>query len=223
MMELRTGEVSLRDKAPGGSGAARILEAAVRLLGENGFAATSLKAIATAAGVSQALIIHHFGSKDGLRRACDAHVNRLIRASKEKVIDKGPQLDPLAGLRLMENSRPLLNYLVRALIEGGDQVARLVDDMVADADSYTARGVELGIVKPSATPRDRVVVLTLWSLGALVLHEHLNRLLGVDLLSDEAEPESFAPYVRPVLEIFTQGLFEDGAHEAFSRLFDPPS
>lgn len=30
--------------------------------------------MATATGISEALIFHHFGSKDGLRTACDEHV-----------------------------------------------------------------------------------------------------------------------------------------------------
>lgn len=210
------------DKPPG-TGAERILAAAVDLLGRDGIAATSLKAIATEAGVSQALIIHHFGSKEGLRRACDSHVNQLIRARKEQSIDGGPHLDPLRALREMENGRPLLRYLVRTLAEGGDHVDALIDEMVADAEEYTARGVEKGIFKPSAAPRERVVLLVLWSLGGLVLHEHMHRLLGVDLLSDEAGVEGFAPYMRPVMDIFTNGLMVEGAYEELIRVFDRPA
>lgn len=207
---------------PTGSGADRILGAAVRLLGERGIAATSLKTIAAEAGVSQALIIHHFGSKDGLRRACDTHVNQLIRARKEHSIDGGPDPDPIKALREMENGRPLLRYLVRTLTEGGDHVDALIDEMVADAESYTARGVDKGVFKPSAAPRERVVLLVVWSLGTLVLHEHMHRLLGVDLLSDDAGPEGLAPYMRPAMDIFTNGLMEDGAYDELVKMFDTP-
>jgi AcrR family transcriptional regulator len=41
----------------------RIAEAALDLFSRNGFAATSTKAIADEAGVSEGLIFHHFGSK----------------------------------------------------------------------------------------------------------------------------------------------------------------
>lgn len=199
------------EETPEKSGADRILEAAVRLLGRNGIAATSLKAIAAEAGVSQALIIHHFGSKDGLRRACDAHVNRLIRARKESVIDEGPNPDPLHGLRMMADGRDLMRYLVRTLTEGGDGV---------DAAGHVALGVEEGAFRPSNMPRERVALLTLWSLGALVLHEHLHRLLGVDLLADDYGPAGLAPYLRPALEIFTNGLLTDGAYEEFIDALD---
>lgn len=207
---------------PAESGADRILGAAVRLLGRDGIAATSLKAIAADAGVSQALIIHHFGSKDGLRRACDVHVTRRIRERKEAVIDEGPQLDPLYGLRMMADGRDLMRYLVRTLTEGGDGVDEFIDEMVADAEQYLARGVETGVFRPSAVPRERVVMLTLWSLGTLVLHEHLDRLLGVDLLAEDFGPAGLAPYIRPTLDLLANGLLEDGAYEEFSRAFDTP-
>jgi len=47
--------------------AARIRDAAIERFGEQGFS-VGLRPIAEAAGVSAALVIHHFGSKDGLRR-----------------------------------------------------------------------------------------------------------------------------------------------------------
>lgn len=207
------------DEASASRGAERILAAAVRLIGEHGTASTSLKAIAVEAGVSPALIIHHFGSKDGLRRACDVHVAQLIRTHKSAVLDRGPQLDPLAGLRLMEDSRIYLHYVARSLTEGGEHAQKFIDEVVADAEDYTARGVEMGIIKPTATPRERVVVLTLWSLGLLVLNQHLHRLLGVDLLAEDLTPQGYAPYLGPAMEIFTEGLFEEGVYEAFAAQF----
>ena len=52
--------------------AARIRDAAIEQFGEHGFG-VGLRTIAEAAGVSAALVIHHFGSKDGLRKACARH------------------------------------------------------------------------------------------------------------------------------------------------------
>ena len=52
---------------------ARIRDAAIEQFGQHGFG-VGLRAIAKAAGVSAALVIHHFGSKDGLRKACDDYV-----------------------------------------------------------------------------------------------------------------------------------------------------
>ncbi|WEV77062.1 TetR family transcriptional regulator [Janibacter cremeus] len=204
-------------------GIVRIRDAAIELFGEKGVAGTSLKSIAARAEVSQGLVIHHFGSKAGLHRACDEHVARLIRNNKETVLAGGPQMNPLAALQMMQESRPLLRYLVRTLSEGGEQVGRLVDDMVADAEVYMAASEQAGLLKPSSVPRERAVVLVLWSLGALVLHEQLHRLLGVDFLAPGTDPEDLAPYFRPVMELYTQGLITEGAYSEMAGLFEPPT
>ncbi len=48
----------------------RILDAAETLFIENGYSATSLRAVAGRAGVNLAAAHYHFGSKEGLLRAC---------------------------------------------------------------------------------------------------------------------------------------------------------
>src|SRR5699024_3962118 len=148
--------------------------------GQHGVRGTSLRSIAEEAGVSQALVVHHYGSKDGLRRACDHHVAEVTRTTKEATVAEGPQLDPVATLRRLDESRPLLRYPARTLTEGGEHTRELVDEFVADAHDYMRLAEEAGFVKPSATPRERTIVLVIWSMGALAMHEHLDRLLGVD-------------------------------------------
>ena len=59
---------------------ARIRDAAIAQFGAHGFN-TGVRAIATAAGVSPGLVIHHFGSKDGLRKACDEYESMEWHAS----------------------------------------------------------------------------------------------------------------------------------------------
>src|SRR5665647_1890724 len=51
---------------------ATIRNAALRLFADRGHDAVTVREIATQAGVSPALVIHHFGSKDGLRTEVDA-------------------------------------------------------------------------------------------------------------------------------------------------------
>src|SRR5271170_4597046 len=64
---------------------ARIRDAAIEQWGQHGFN-VGLRAIAAAAGVSAALVIHHFGSKEGLRKACDDFVAEDIRSSKSDAL-----------------------------------------------------------------------------------------------------------------------------------------
>jgi len=203
-------------------GAERIIEAAIDLFGKHGVHGTSLRSIAQQARVSQALVVHHFGSKQGLLRACDHHVAAVTRANKETTLAGGPQLDPFNTLRQLERSRPLLRYLARSLTEGGERTRDLVDEFVSDAHDYMRLAEEAGYVKPSATPHERTVVLVIWSMGALAMHEHVHRLLGVDFLADDAPPESLAPYLRPLLELFTQGLMQEGAFDQMAEIFEVP-
>src|SRR6478735_9012705 len=64
---------------------ARIREAAFRRFAAHGVAATSLRAIAEDAGTSAALVVHHFGSKDGLVRAVDDAAVAKFRTGLEDI------------------------------------------------------------------------------------------------------------------------------------------
>jgi AcrR family transcriptional regulator len=52
----------------------RVLECAIRLFAARGYEGTSTAGVAREAGVTQPLVHHHFGSKDGLWRAAVDHV-----------------------------------------------------------------------------------------------------------------------------------------------------
>ena len=190
---------------------ARIRDAAIAQFAEHGVNGASIRGIARAAGVSPALVIHHFGSKDALRIACDEHVADTIRSRKREAMKQGPNIDPLASLRAAQEGVPLLRYLARTLVDGTPQVAELVDRLVDDAQQYMQEGVEAGLLKPSRFPRQRAALLTIWSVGAVVLHEHVERLLDVDLLGAWHESPEAANYVGPALEMFTDGLMTEAA------------
>ncbi len=197
----------------------RIRDAAIQCFAKHGIADTTARRVAEAAEVSPGLIIHHFGSMEGLRLACDGFVASRIRELKEGAAAAGPNLDVLAAIR-ESDAGYLLGYLAAVLTEDSPAVARLVDDLVADAERYTEHFVEAGIMRPSENPRGRAALLVVWSLGALALHNHLERLLGVDLTDPEvtADP-SFAAYALPVYEFFggvLSGAFAEHAKSAFS-------
>jgi AcrR family transcriptional regulator len=188
---------------------ARIRDAAIACFADAGVAATSVRTIAAAAGVSPALVIHHFGSKDALRTACDEHVAASIREGKQAAMAAGTGLDPLAALRESADRGPIMRYLARTLADDTPAVGALVDEMVADAVGYMELGVETGTLRPSEDPYGRAALLTVWSLGALVLHEHLERLLGVDLTGDPAEIATATRYLRPATEIIGTGVLTE--------------
>jgi AcrR family transcriptional regulator len=194
---------------------ARIRDAALEAFGALGYAGASLRVVAAGAGVSQPLILHHFGSKEGLRTACDEYVAAIIREGKQESVAEGPGIDALAALRRTARSRVALRYLARSLTDGSPGVASLVDELVHDAEGYTEEAVRTGMMRPGSARREVVVVLTLWSLGGLVLHEHVERLLGVDLLGD---PEQFGPYMTAAAEVLGGVLTDDVVARIRSQL-----
>jgi len=195
---------------------ARIRDAAIACIAEEGVTAATVRKIAVAAGVSPGLVIHHYRSMDGLRAACDDHVAASIRRVKEDAMTAGPGLDVLAALRETRIG-PVVGYLARTLVEEAPAVTRLVDDLVADAEQYLEQGVESGMLRPTGDTRGRAAVLALWSLGALVLHRHVERILGIDLTDPQlgADP-ALAAYLGPAYEILGRGVFTEDAAAALS-------
>jgi len=218
MLNMRSAQGAVDDR----TARARIRDAAITRFAADGIAATSVRAIAAEADVSPGLVIHHYGTRDGLRRACDEYVAGIIRANKHDAMAQGPTLDVAAAMRRATQDVPLTRYLARTLADGSPHVATLIDDLVADAAEYMAEGVRSGSLRPTDYPYERAAVLTIWTLGAVVLHEHIERLLGVDLTLDPAEladGHGYAAYIGPVLELFTDGLVTDEVATVMRRAF----
>jgi len=198
---------------------ARIRDAAIQCFAEDGVAATSIRAIATRAEVSPGLVIHYFGSKEDLRTACDEYVAAAIREMKSEAMETGAGFDPLEAWRRQASGPPITRYLAKTLGDGSPHVAAIVDEMAADAAAYMEVGVTTGMITPSHYPKQRAAILTIWALGALVLHEHLERLIGIDItrnLSDD--PKAAGNYVGPALEL-AGGFITDTTRKMMASAF----
>jgi AcrR family transcriptional regulator len=160
---------------------ARIRDAAIRLFTDRGVEGTSVLDIAKAAGVSGGLIRHHFGSKDGLREACDTYVlNELLRF-KEQAIEQG-QTDP-GFLPTFDTRQVLLRrYLGRAMIDGSAAAATKFDEIVDLTEQWFIEQSNLDVPDPRAC----AAVLAGMSIGMLAMQDHVARALGEDPLSPEA-------------------------------------
>lgn len=180
---------------------ARVRDAAIDLFGRDGFA-TGLRAISAAAGVSVGLVNHHYGSKAGLRQACDEHVLAVIRETKSDAVS-GPPSAMIAQLAELDRYTPILAYIVRSFTAGGALANEMFERMVDDASDYLAEGVAAGTILPSRDPRARAVYLTRAGLGGLLLHIQM-RPEGSDV---PAAVRTFAAVsTLPALELYTDGL-----------------
>lgn len=177
---------------------ARIRDAAMAVFAERGTAGTTIRAVAERAGVSPALVQHHFGTKERLRTACDEHVLAYLHRETATGLDGGAVGDPSYIAALFRSAPPLLRYLARALVDGSPAAASVFDDMVALTERY------LVDVPGASDAHTRAVVFTAMRLGLTVLHDHVSRGLGADLFSDatsvrvaEATLDVVAPEIVP--------------------------
>src|SRR6201992_1573594 len=192
--------------------AARIRDAAIEQFGQHGFA-VGLRTIAEAAGVSAALVIHHFGSKDGLRKACDDYIAEEIRSGKTEAMRSSDPAAWFAAMTEIEEYAPLMAYLVRSMQSGGELAKTLWRTMIDNAASYLDEGVASGILKPSRDPAARAKFLAITGGGGFLLyiqmHETPTDLRAV--LRDYAQD-----MVLPSLELYPNGLMTDShMYEAF--------
>jgi AcrR family transcriptional regulator len=184
---------------------ARIRDAAIEQFGQHGFG-VGLRTIAEAAGVSAALVIHHFGSKDGLRKVCDDYVAEEIRSSKSEALQSNDPATWFAQMAEIESYAPLMAYLVRSMQSGGDLAKLLWQRMIDNAEGYLEEGVRAGTIRPSRDPQARARYLGITGGGGFLLylqmHEAPTDLRAV--LRDYARD-----MVLPALEIYSEGLLTD--------------
>ena len=106
--------------------------------------------------MSAALVIHHFGSKDGLRKACDDYIADEIRTTKSETHpDRTTRRPGSRQLAEIESYAPMMAYLVRSMQSGGDLAKMLWHTMIDNAEQYIEDGVRAGTVKPSRDPKAR--------------------------------------------------------------------
>jgi AcrR family transcriptional regulator len=191
---------------------ARIRDAAIAQYGQHGFS-VGLRSIAEAAGVSAALVIHHFGSKEGLRKACDAHVAEVVREAKTESMQSSDPATWMAQMAEIESYAPLMAYLVRSMQSGSELAKTFWRTMVDNAEEYLQEGVRTGMLKPSRDPRARARFMAICSGGGFLLylqmHDDPTDLRRV--LRDYGED-----MMLPALELYTEGLMADSTmYETF--------
>jgi AcrR family transcriptional regulator len=166
---------------------ARIRDAALEEFARYGFDGATIRGIARAAGVSAGLVQHHFGSKEGLRRACDEAALDLVRR-KMLAAQEGQIGDPGVLAALYAAGRPLARYLARAMTDGSAGAATLLDEFAGATETFLSATWPERFPSGSHRARDAAVMLVALSAGPMVLHEHVARQMGLDPWKDIPSP-----------------------------------
>lgn len=178
---------------------ARIRDAALELFARAD--RVSMRSIASRAGVSPALVVHHYASMEGLREACDAYVVALTRGTGEDPLDNPEGLGAM-----LEAAEPVRRYLARRLLDGSQAAGALFDEIVDDVAVWLERGSAEGWARPTADPRARAAVYVTWLIAPMALGEHLARVLGV---RDIHDMDALVRYSRVSVEMLSHGVFSD--------------
>jgi AcrR family transcriptional regulator len=195
---------------------ARIREAALAQFAEHGFERTTIRGIARAAGVSPGLLRHHFGSKQELKDAVDAHVMAEIRRANAEVMERSFG----ASMITRESMRPYQSYLSRSLVDGSTTFATLFDQIVDLTEGWIAMSDEAYPDEPPFSDRrSRAAALTAMALGVPILREHLSRAIGVDIFSDEGDRR----LTDAMLDLYSRALVSREFAEAARAAFDTPT
>ncbi|WP_226532067.1 TetR family transcriptional regulator [Microbacterium paraoxydans] len=203
---------------------ARIRDAAISRFGQQGFASTSVRQIAQDAGVSPALILHHFGSKEGLREVCDTHVVTEFVAEREGMTGADASRLMRQALDSLEERNTGLDYLARMLVDDSAASDRLFDSFLSSTREMLREQIADGTMRPQSDLEATAVYMTLYGLGPVILRRQLARAFGETTLTTSLLERS----TIPVLELYTHGLYADdrllvAAKEALSRRSGPRS
>jgi len=186
------------------SGRDRLLHAAVDLFDRKGFAATTVREIVTAAGLSKPALYYHFGSKEGIFQAIMQRAAERLSGSLERALGEAgsarARLHALGqGLFALVRDHGAVLHLVQSSWNGPPQETPPFDSESLHRSVYEAmaklieEGVRKGEFRAGPTPE-----MTLAVLGATSI--------CIEMELAQAEPRAGPEGLARVREVGFDGL-----------------
>lgn len=171
---------------------ARIRDAAIEMFAERGIGPATIRDIAERAGVSSGLLRHHFGSKDGLREACDEYAMAKMTELRERLLGPNGMMEPAVLAALHPTAMLLQSYLVRSMMDGSSSA---LFDSAMEAGRTWLHNAD---IHPS-DPEAYLAVLIAMKISMFLLRDQISEVLGEDMRS----PAGHRRMLRASLEIFS--------------------
>jgi AcrR family transcriptional regulator len=191
---------------------ARIRDAAIALFAERGIGPATIRDIAQAAGVSSGLLRHHFGSKEGLRRACDEYAMAELTRIRTRIFEQGPVIDRSFLGAVQPDAMRLQRYLVRSTLDSPDATSAMFARMVEVGEDW------LDSQKiPARDRRAYAAVLVAMQMGMYLMADQLSAALGTDV----TKPAGHLRMLGGAVEVFSHPLITeqaDAIHAALDKL-----
>jgi AcrR family transcriptional regulator len=188
--------------------AARIRDAALAQFAARGVAATSIRDVAKAAGVSPGLVQHHFRSKAGLRRAVEEQaVSRALETFGAPIPGESPaEATAYIAARISAFIRAnpaIFAYLGRSILEGDTVGVELFQRFLGLATAQLRRFARRGLLRPGVDIGWIAVHVILIDVGAYLFEDAVSRYLGESLRTERG----LVRMERATEALFLHGVF----------------
>src|SRR2546423_3181086 len=188
--------------------AARIRDAALRQFAARGVAATSIRDVAKAAGVSPGLVQHHFQSKAGLRKAVEEFVFRGAFESFGQPVGGAPPAESSAQIgskisAFIRENPAIFAYIGRSLLEADDAGLQLFDGLLTLARTQLDRMAANGLLRTDVDRLWAALHVILIDIAAYLLEPAVSRYLGEPLLSEKG----LRRMQRATEDLFLKGIY----------------
>lgn len=191
MLYMRTAPIADGDL----TARARIVASALDRFAARGYDAATMRDIATHAGVSTALVTHHFGTKQALHEECDTRVVRFIAEKQDAAATPSDVLGEVLGT--------FGPYLARMLGDGGAASDALFERLLDVARAMIADGSTSGWLRPSGDPEAQAAMLVLLGVTPFLMLDRLTAWAGGDA------GMALRRIAAPLAELYTHGLTTD--------------
>lgn len=162
-----------RRRLPAATRVAQILDAALRVFSDKGFACARVDDIAETAGLSKGGVYTHFASKEEIFGALLKRLIAPMPAAPKALTDDEPVTVDLLVRCVVEPmyaslGDPSVLQTVRLLLAEGSRVSQafeqwqqtLFEPLLADVARLLQRGVQQGTLRPSAATREPRLILS---------------------------------------------------------------
>lgn len=153
---------------------------------------------------------HHFGSKEGLRTACDDHVREVVRAAKVEFAQRPSSNGLLQQLAEIEEFAPHMAYLLRSFQSGGSLLISFFEHMVEDVEGYLTAGIEAGTYRAPKDLKATARYLATTNGGGIMMFLQLYEAKHEGRIDFRKALREYADLMMlPALEIYTNGMLTD--------------
>lgn len=195
---------------------ARIRNAALEGFASNGVAATSIRDVAAAAGVSPGLVQHHFGTKARLRAAVNEYVIAIASETLRDLVADGEEAEVWARMgdlvtAWVRDNAVALRYIARGLVEEDPEAFRIFDAVVELArHSWLAPLADNGSLRPDADREWAAIHAVVFNVACVLFEPAVSRHLPEPFFM----PAQLQRWNEATTELYRRGLTvasEDGS------------